>query len=131
MTVTAHATPPEREASVLPNADDEKTFGFWVYLMSDAVIFALLFATYAVLSGNYAGGPTGKELFALSRTFIESMFLLASSATFGFATFAMMSRNRGGVLLWLALTFVLGLGFVVMEISEFHGMIAATVPSGW
>ncbi len=112
------------EVELLADARDEKAFGFWIYLMSDAVIFALLFATYLVLARNYAGGPTGKELFDLPRTFAETVLLLASSATFGFATLAMGSRNRSGVLLWLALTFLLGLAFVVMEIREFQGMIA-------
>jgi cytochrome o ubiquinol oxidase subunit 3 len=111
-------------APSLPDAGDEKAFGFWVYLMTDAIIFALLFATYVVLAANAAGGPTGRELFNLSRTFTETMLLLASSATFGFATLALDSRDRRGVLIWLALTFVLGAGFVAMEVREFQGMIA-------
>lgn len=104
---------------------DEKSFGFWLFLLSDAIIFALLFATYVVLSGNTAGGPGGKELFDLTRVFAETMLLLASSATFGFATLAVMSGDRKGVLGWLALTFLLGLGFLFLEIGEFRGMIAA------
>jgi cytochrome o ubiquinol oxidase subunit 3 len=107
------------------DAGDEKAFGFWVYLMTDAIIFALLFATYVVLAGNTAGGPAGRELFDLSRTFTETMLLLASSATFGFATLALDARDRRRVLIWLALTFLLGAGFVAMEIREFQGMIAA------
>jgi len=104
---------------------DEKAFGFWVYLMSDAIIFALLFATYLVLSGNTAGGPGGKELFDLKRAFGETMLLLLSSATFGFATLAMIARDKNGVLLWLSVTFLLGAGFVALEIGEFRGMIDA------
>lgn len=93
--------------------------------MTDAIIFALLFATYVVLAGNTAGGPTGRELFDLSRTFAETMLLLTSSVTFGFATSALASQDRTGVLRWLSLTFLLGLGFVVLEVGEFRGMVAA------
>jgi cytochrome o ubiquinol oxidase subunit III len=103
---------------------EEKEFGFWLYLMSDAVIFALLFATYLVMVGNTAGGPTGKELFSLERAAGETTLLLLSSATFGFAAVALSSIDRAKVLLWLAVTFVLGAGFVFLEYGEFSGMIA-------
>jgi cytochrome o ubiquinol oxidase subunit III len=105
------------------DAYDEKAFGFWIYLMSDAIIFALLFATHVVMAPNVAGGPTGKMLFSLPRTFAETMLLLTSSMTFGLATLAMRSGHRPRVLAWLALTFVLGAGFIALEISEFTGMI--------
>ena len=91
--------------------------------MSDAIIFALLFATYVVMAPNSAGGPTGKMLFSLPRTFAETMLLLTSSATFGLATLAMRSGNRPKLLAWLAITFVLGAGFVALELSEFAGMV--------
>ena len=107
------------------NAGDEKTFGFWIYLMTDAVIFALLFATYVVMVNNTAGGPSGRDLFDLSRTFAETMLLLLSSLTFGLAVLALAAGSRAGVLRWLAVTFALGLGFVALEISEFRSMIAA------
>lgn len=108
-----------------PDAYDQRAFGFWLYLMSDAIIFALLFATYTVMSGNVAGGPSGGTLFNLSNTFAETMVLLVSSITFGFATLATRAGNRPMVLAWLAVTFVLGLGFVGLEIREFTGMIHA------
>ena len=82
MSAKSTATP-THEAPLPVDGRDEKAFGFWVYLMSDAVIFALLFATYVVLAGNTAGGPGGKELFDLRRAFGETMLLLLSSATFG------------------------------------------------
>ena len=66
--------------------DADRAFGFWIYLMSDAVIFALLFATYAVMYRNYAGGPTGQELFNLGHTFAETMLLLCSSIAYGFVS---------------------------------------------
>lgn len=103
---------------------DERGFAFWIYLMSDAVIFALLFATFAVMASNTNGGPGGKQLFELRHTFIETMLLLTSSMTFGFASVSVSARNKAATLAWLAVTFALGLGFIGMEISEFHGMIA-------
>jgi cytochrome o ubiquinol oxidase subunit 3 len=108
-----------------PDAYAQRAFGFWLYLMSDAIIFALLFATYAVMVANTAGGPAGRTLFSLPNAFAETMLLLFSSITFGFAALALQVRNKGGVLAWLAVTFVLGLGFVCLEIREFTGMIQA------
>ena len=110
----------ERE---LPDVYEQRAFGFWLYLMSDAIIFSLLFATYAVMAPNNAGGPTGKTLFSLSNSFGETLLLLFSSITFGFATVAMKSDKRTGLLAWLLVTFVLGLGFVGLEIREFYGLV--------
>ncbi|MEJ2346686.1 MAG: cytochrome o ubiquinol oxidase subunit III [Gammaproteobacteria bacterium] len=98
-------------------------FGFWIYIMSDCILFAALFATFVVLSHNYAGGPTGAELFHLPYTLGETMFLLVSSVTYGFAMLAMYKGGRGAVLGWLAITFILGLGFITMELHEFHGLV--------
>jgi len=117
-------------AASAPNAEaigraEERAFGFWLYLMSDAMIFALLFATYVVMISGNAGGPTGKELFSLPRAFAETMLLLTSSTTFGFANLASQARRRGAVFGWLLVTLALGLGFVGLEIQEFTGMIAA------
>jgi cytochrome o ubiquinol oxidase subunit 3 len=105
--------------------DDEKALGFWIYLMTDAILFALLFATYVVMVNGTAGGPTGHDLFDLRRTFAETMLLLFSSATFGFATVAAWGRRPTMAVLMLVLTFLLGAGFVTMEVLEFLGMIAA------
>ena len=103
---------------------EERAFGFWLYLMSDAMIFALLFMTYVVMTGGTAGGPSGKELFSLPRAFAETMLLLVSSTTFGFASLAAHQGQRGVTLVWLAVTFALGLGFITLELQEFAGMIA-------
>jgi cytochrome o ubiquinol oxidase subunit 3 len=119
---TAGPSAHERNMS---DAYEQRAFGFWLYLMSDAIIFSLLFATYAVMAQNTAGGPTGKTLFSLSNAFSETLLLLFSSISFGLATLAMKSDKRGGVLSWLLVTFVLGLGFVGMEVREFHGMVQA------
>ena len=101
---------------------EEKALGFWLYLMSDAIIFALLFATYVVMAPNHAGGSTGKDVFSLGRAFAETMLLLCSSITFGFATVAVRLRNQQVVLTWLAVTFVLGAAFIALEIGELTGM---------
>src|SRR6266487_2154278 len=97
--------------------------GFWIYLMSDCLLFAALFATYSVLGREFAGGPTGKELFDLSYVLLETLCLLASSFTYGMVIVALKAGNRGRVLGFLLLTFVLGLGFVGMELKEFARMI--------
>lgn len=99
---------------------EEKAFGFWLYLMSDAVIFALLFATYAVMLDGTAGGPTGKDVFDIRHAFAETLLLLFSSLTFGFA---MLARGRAGVLAWMTVTVWLAIAFVAMEVMEFVGMI--------
>jgi cytochrome o ubiquinol oxidase subunit III len=103
---------------------EEKEFGFWLYLMSDAIIFSLLFATYLVMVGNTAGGPTGKELFSIERASAETLALLLSSTTFGLAVVALSAADRSKVLLWLCVTFLLGACFIFLEIGEFRGMIA-------
>jgi len=100
-----------------------QTFGFWIYLMTDLVLFSAIFATHAVLAHNYAGGPTGQDLFNLPYTFGETMVLLFSSATCGLAMLSLQNGRKAQVLLWLAVTFFLGLGFIAMEINEFYQMI--------
>lgn len=100
-----------------------QAYGFWIYLMSDLVLFSALFATYAVLCRNFAGGPTGKELFHLPSVFVETMLLLVSSAAFGLTVPAMHKGDKRAVLLGLLFTFLLGLGFIGMEITEFYRLI--------
>ncbi|HAB03914.1 MAG TPA: cytochrome o ubiquinol oxidase subunit III [Pseudomonas sp.] len=98
-------------------------FGFWLYLMTDCILFASLFATYAVLSGSFAGGPSGHDIFQLDFVAVETLFLLLSSITFGFAMLKMFDGKKAGVLGWLAVTFLFGAGFIAMEIYEFHHLI--------
>src|ERR1700692_4664771 len=98
--------------------------GFWIYLMSDCLLFAALFATYSVLSQESAGGPTGRALFSLPYVLTETVCLLLSSFTYGMAMLALNNGQRSGTLGWLAVTFLLGLCFIGMEISEFHRMVA-------
>ena len=91
--------------------------------MSDCLLFACLFAGYAVLSHNTAGGPSGKELFDLRYVAVETLLLLLSSITYGMAMMGTLKRNSTKVLLWLAITGLFGLGFIGMEINEFHHLI--------
>jgi cytochrome o ubiquinol oxidase subunit 3 len=104
----------EREAT------SRATFGFWLYLMTDCILFATLFATYAVLHGNTNGGPGGGELFRLPYVLVETIILLTSSLTCGLAMLAVHKGSKHQVLLWFALTFVLGTAFLAMEITEFR-----------
>jgi cytochrome o ubiquinol oxidase subunit 3 len=97
--------------------------GFWLYLMSDCLIFAVLFAVYAVLGRNYAAGPSGADLFDLPLVAANTALLLFSSITYGFAMIAVQGRRKGQVLAWLAVTGLLGLGFLGIELYEFHHLI--------
>lgn len=97
--------------------------GFWLYLMSDCLIFACLFATYAVLGRNYAGGPTGAELFDLPLVAINTSLLLLSSITYGFAMLEMQRKRQGATLAWLAVTGILGACFIALELYEFSHLI--------
>ena len=107
------------------DAHAQRALGFWLYLMGDAVIFGPLFMTYGIMVGNIAGGPSGRTLFSLNNAALETALLLVSSTTFGFASLASRAGSRSAVVAWLLLTFVLGAGFVFLEIREFLGMIGA------
>lgn len=122
-TAVTHAGPTGHESEAAAT-HEQRAFGFWLYLMGDAVIFALLFATYIIMVKNTAGGPSGKDLFDLKNAGIETALLLVSSTTFGFASLCSRTGNRGAVIAWLLVTFVLGAGFVFLELREFAGMIA-------
>lgn len=97
--------------------------GFWLYLMSDCLIFASLFATYAVIGRSYAGGPTGAELFELPLVALNTALLLLSSITYGFAMLEMQRKRLRNTLIWLAVTGLLGAGFIGLELYEFTHLI--------
>ncbi|MFC3673992.1 cytochrome o ubiquinol oxidase subunit III [Ferrovibrio xuzhouensis] len=108
-----------------PHAEGHSTMlGFWIYLMSDCLIFAILFATYAVLGGNYAAGPSPKDVFELPLVAVNTTMLLLSSITYGFAVLAMQKGRVVPTQAWLAITAVFGLCFVGIELHEFSGLIA-------
>ncbi len=106
------------------DAGGKAVFGFWIYLMNDCILFATLFATYAVLSGNIADGPAAKDIFELPYVLVETFCLLLSSVTYGFAMLAYYRQKVAAVQGWLAITFLFGLAFVGMEINEFAHLIA-------
>src|SRR5690349_16535516 len=93
-------------------------FGFWLFLLSDIVVFAAMFAAYAVLADQTAGGPTGAQLFDRSRVLLETGCLLASSFTCGLMSLSIERRERTMVYCWAAVTFVLGAAFVALEVTE-------------
>lgn len=97
--------------------------GFWLYLMSDCLLFAGLFATYAVLGNSYAGGPTGADIFELPLVAVNTGFLLMSSITYGFAMLQMQLKRVKGTLFWLAITGLFGVAFIGVELFEFAHLI--------
>lgn len=101
-----------------------KSFGFWIYLMSDLVIFSVFFATFVVLGKNFAGGEGPDKLFELPYLFIETMLLLISSVSFGMGMVALQKNNKKVLIYSLLITALLGLGFLSMELNEFYKMIA-------
>ncbi|OEZ33507.1 cytochrome o ubiquinol oxidase subunit III [Francisella endosymbiont of Amblyomma maculatum] len=98
----------------------KNVFGFWIYIMSDCVLFATLFAVFVVFHKHTFGGPSAQELFSLPYVFVETMLLLISSFTFGLATLNRNSENINHVIKYLWITFFLGLGFISMEVHEFY-----------
>lgn len=105
----------------------KSTFGFWVYLMTDCVLFASLFAVYAVLHNNTFTGPSGADIFNLPNVLVETLILLTSSFTCGLGMIALRKKNKAGVIAAFALTFILGATFLFMELSEFSGLVHAGV----
>jgi cytochrome o ubiquinol oxidase subunit 3 len=106
------------------SAKNDVEYGFWLYLMSDAVLFGLIFATFAVLSGNTDGGPSGADLFDLKTLSMETAFLLISTLTMAFAHSAARQGEQRLVVRWLLVTVLLGLGFLGLEIYELTGFVS-------
>ena len=112
-------------ADILRQEADSKTiFGFWVYLMTDCVLFASLFATFVVLRHNTYGGPSGESLFSLSFVLAETLILLTSSFTCGLAILAARHGQKQQVLVLFGITFLLGLAFLGLELYEFNRLYA-------
>lgn len=109
----------DRAAESVTN-ESKTIFGFWVYLMTDCVLFASLFATFAVLRNNTYGGATGAELFNLKFVLAETIILLTSSFTCGLAMLAVHKQDKKQLLFWFAVTFMLGAAFLALELTEFR-----------
>jgi cytochrome o ubiquinol oxidase subunit III len=103
---------------------EERSFGFWLFLMSDSILFSLLFATYAVMVMETDDGPTRAEIFNYWRTVANTALLLSSSVTMGLASIAISEARKVIALRWLALTMLLALVFLVLEGQEFSGLVA-------
>ncbi len=126
MSATAHKLDPDvfHLAEEPHHPEGSSTMlGFWMYLMSDCLIFAMLFATYGVLGTSYAGGPGPKELFELPLVALNTAMLLFSSITYGFAMLNMTEGKRGATQGWLAITALFGLAFLCIEMYEFTHLI--------
>ncbi|MBH5319838.1 cytochrome o ubiquinol oxidase subunit III [Paenibacillus sp. GSMTC-2017] len=103
--------------------EEIKTFGFWLFLISDVILFGVLFATYIVLRFNTAGGPTGAELLEMPGIIISTFILLTSSFTSGIALLAMNRGDKKGLITWLIITALLGASFIYLEVNEFIHLV--------
>ena len=116
--MSEHITPTHAQADM-----DKSVFGFWVYIMTDCVLFATLFATYAVLRNNTAGSPDASELFSMPFVFVETLLLLTSSLTAGLMLLAVHRKQKSQVIGWMIVTYLLGAAFLGMELYEFSHLI--------
>jgi cytochrome o ubiquinol oxidase subunit 3 len=105
------------------NPESKTLFGFWVYLMTDCILFASLFATFTVLRGNLNGGPSGQEIFSLPYVLAETMILLTSSFSCGLAVLSARSGNKNASLAFFGVTFLLGAAFLGLELHEFVNLV--------
>ncbi|MDI1260644.1 cytochrome o ubiquinol oxidase subunit III [Aquabacterium sp.] len=105
------------------HAENGTLIGFWLYLMSDCLIFACLFAVHGVLGRNYAAGPSGADLFDLPLVALNTSMLLLSSITYGFAMLEMQKKHVRATLVWLAITGLFGVAFIGLELYEFAHLI--------
>ncbi|MFD0960666.1 cytochrome o ubiquinol oxidase subunit III [Paenibacillus chungangensis] len=103
--------------------EEMKTFGFWLFLISDVILFGVLFATFIVLRNNTAAGPTGGELIEMTGIIISTFILLTSSFTSGIALLEMNKGNKKGLIFWLAVTALLGASFIYLEVTEFLHLV--------
>ncbi|MBI5357746.1 cytochrome o ubiquinol oxidase subunit III [Candidatus Saccharibacteria bacterium] len=110
--------------AITKTQEDKTVFGFWIYLMTDCVLFASLFATFIVLRGNTFGGPAGNEIFSMPYVLVETLLLLISSFTCGLGLLAAYRKDKSQTLLWFGATFLLGLAFLGMEINEFSNLVS-------
>ncbi|MCZ8511702.1 cytochrome o ubiquinol oxidase subunit III [Paenibacillus filicis] len=114
---------PHSEHHDHPDMEEMRTFGFWIYLMTDVMIFGTFFATYIILRGNTNGGPGPADLFELGGVIASTFILLTSSYTCGLALLAMNKGNRQALIGWLGITALLGAVFIGLEVSEFTHLV--------
>jgi cytochrome o ubiquinol oxidase subunit 3 len=107
----------------LHDTDSIDVFGFWIYILTDCILFATLFAAFAVMHDSVYTGPTLKSLFSLPYVLTETMFLLASSFTYGLAILGMYRGSKSLMFSWLAVTFLCGAAFIGMELNEFITLV--------
>ena len=118
------------EVSTENNPPTEAEFGFWLYLMSDAILFGLIFATYVVMVSNTAGGPSGGDLFSLKNLTIQTGLLLTSTLTIALGHQAAVGKSVGSAIFWIGVTCIFGAGFLAFELRELGGMIAMDAGPG-
>ncbi|MDO3676941.1 cytochrome o ubiquinol oxidase subunit III [Paenibacillus ehimensis] len=121
--VNGHAHVLSSEHHDHPDLEEMRTFGFWIYLMTDVIIFGTLFAAYIVLQGNRNGGPGPAELFQLGGIMASTFILLTSSYTSGLAVLAMHKGKLQALMGWLGVTVLLGAAFIVLEVNEFIHLV--------
>lgn len=125
--LTVHHTPDPFADTRFPDPHQDtfsKTvLGFWVYLMTDCILFGALFTTYAVLHNSTFGGPSSRDIFNLSTAFTETMILLFSSVTCGLGMLSALKNKKKHVIAWFAIAFLLGASFVAMELHEFSHLV--------
>ena len=111
--------------AISPEAKDDSksTFGFWIYLMTDCLLFGSLFATFAVLRNNTFGGPSADEIFSFPFVLLETLILLTSSFTAGLGVLSARAGDKRKTMMWFGLTFLLGFSFVALEINEFAALV--------
>jgi cytochrome o ubiquinol oxidase subunit 3 len=119
----SHLAEQTRLNNQIQSNHEKAVFGFWVYLMTDCVLFASLFAVYAVLHRNVAEGPSGREIFSLPYVLVETFILLTSSFTCGLAMLAAHRADKRSVIAWFTATGFLGAAFLAMELSEFSKLV--------
>lgn len=126
--LTIHHTPEPHPDIRIPDPHQDTfskaTLGFWTYLMTDCILFATLFATYAVLHNNTSQGPSARDLFNLSTPFIETLLLLFSSVSCGCGLLSALQDKKNQVIAWLIVTFLLGSAFIGIEMAEFTHLIS-------
>ena len=117
--MTAHTSSINEVISAKSEAGSTKTFGFWVYLMTDLTLFSALFACFLVLRSNSFNGPSLKDLFHLQPVLVETLCLLTSTFTCSLGLLSVFRRIKTWALIWFFITFCLGVAFLYIEISEF------------